>query len=210
MGSNLIVNFANDNDEQSQPDDPVIHHIKRYTAVGGGILIKLVIILFCAILSSCNIDSKKTTSVNQSDKIEYFSSDSIDTYTFKYSNESNFKGIEIVYAECDSGMLIEKESHVFELNNNSILKMVVSNTDVDIYYSMENDSEKHIQFLSSLDYTENQEISYTLKQDRELTLGDVLLYLDARDMTSIQSEVYNDWKNFEGFNARAVILRFTK
>lgn len=35
MGSNLIVNFANDNDEQSQPDDPVIHHIKRYTAVGG-------------------------------------------------------------------------------------------------------------------------------------------------------------------------------
>lgn len=209
MGSNLIVNFANDNDEQSQPDDPVIHHIKRYTAVGG-ILIKLVFILFCAILSSCNIDSKKTTSVNQSDKIEYFSSDSIDTYTFKYSNESNFKGIEIVYAECDSGMLIEKESHVFELNNNSILKMVVSNTDVDIYYSMENDSEKHIQFLSSLDYTENQEISYTLKQDRELTLGDVLLYLDARDMTSIQSEVYNDWKNFEGFNARAVILRFTK
>lgn len=152
--------------------------------MGGGILIKLVIILFCAILSSCNIDSKKTTSVNQSDKIEYFSSDSIDTYTFKYSNESNFKGIEIVYAECDSGMLIEKESHVFELNNNSILKMVVSNTDVDIYYSMENDSEKHIQFLSSLDYTENQEISYTLKQDRELTLGDVLLYLDARDMTS--------------------------
>ena len=107
-------------------------------------------------------------------------------------------------------MLIEKESHILELNNSNILKMVVSKTDVDIYYFMENGSEKHIQFLSSLDYTDNQEISYTLKQDRDLTLGDVLLYLDATDMTSIQSEVYDDWKNFEGSNARAVILRFTK
>ena len=190
--------------------DQTYQPIKRYTAVGVGILIKLVIILFCAILSACNIESKKTTSVNQSDKIEYFSSDSIDTYTFKYSNESNLKGIEIVYAECDSGMLIEKESHILELNNSNILKMVVSKTDVDIYYFMENGSEKHIQFLSSLDYTDNQEISYTLKQDRDLTLGDVLLYLDATDMASIQSEVYDDWKNFEGSNARAVILRFTK
>ena len=39
---------------------------------------------------------------------------------------------------------------------------------------------------------------------------DILLYLDAVDMISIQSEVNKDWTKFEGSKARAVILRFTK
>ena len=39
-------------------------------------------------------------------------------------------------------------------------------------------------------------------------VGDVLLYLDAVDMKSTQSEVNEDWTKFDGSNARAVILRF--
>lgn len=88
------------------------------------------------------------------------------------------------------------------------MKLSVSKTGIDISYCGDNKDEKHIQFASSLDIN-TQNISYTLKQDKGLISGDVLLYLDAADMKSLQSEVNEDWTKFDGSNARAVILRFT-
>lgn len=89
------------------------------------------------------------------------------------------------------------------------MKLSVSKTVIDISYCGDNKDEKHIQFASSLDI-DTQNISYTLKQDRDLVVEDILLYLDAVDMISIQSEVNKDWTKFEGSKARAIILRFTK
>ena len=176
---------------------------------GTRILIKLFLVASCALLSACHIEDQKVTSEKESDQIEYSSTDSIDTYTFNLVEGSRIKGIEIVYAECDSGKLIEKESQILEVNNNNIMKLSVSKTGIDISYCGDNKDEKHIQFASSLDI-DTQNISYTLKQDRDLVAEDILLYLDAVDMISIQSEVNKDWTKFEGSKARAVILRFTK
>lgn len=176
---------------------------------GARILIKLFLVVSCVLLSACHIEDQKVTSEKESDQIEYSSTDSIDTYTFNLVEGSRIKGLEIVYAECDSGKLIEKESQILEVNNNNIMKLSVSKTGIDISYCGDNKDEKHIQFASSLDIN-TQNISYTLKQDRDLVAEDILLYLDAVDMISIQSEVNKDWTKFEGSKARAVILRFTK
>lgn len=176
---------------------------------GTRILIKLFLVVSCVLLFACHIEDQKVTSEKESDQIEYSSTDSIDTYTFNLVEGSRIKGIEIVYAECDSGKLIEKESQILEVNNNNIMKLSVSKTGIDISYCGDNKDEKHIQFASSLDI-DTQNISYTLKQDRDLVAEDILLYLDAVDMISIQSEVNKDWTKFEGSKARAVILRFTK
>lgn len=176
---------------------------------GARILIKLFLVVSCVLLSACHIEDQKVTSEKESDQIEYSSTDSIDTYTFNLVEGSRIKGLEIVYAECDSGKLIEKESQILEVNNNNIMKLSVSKTGIDISYCGDNKDEKHIQFASSLDI-DTQNISYTLKQDRDLVAEDILLYLDAVDMISIQSEVNKDWTKFEGSKARAVILRFTK
>lgn len=176
---------------------------------GTRILIKLFLVVSCVLLSACHIEGQKVTSGKESDQIEYSSTDSIDTYTFNLVEGSRIKGLEIVYAECDSGKLIEKESRILEVNNNNIMKLSVSKTGIDISYCGDNKDEKHIQFASSLDI-DTQNISYTLKQDRDLVVEDILLYLDAVDMISIQSEVNKDWTKFEGSKARAVILRFTK
>lgn len=173
------------------------------------ILIKLFLVVSCVLLSACHIEDQKVTSEKESDQIEYSSTDSIDTYTFNLVEGSRIKGLEIVYAECDSGKLIEKESRILEVNNNNIMKLSVSKTGIDISYCGDSKDEKHIQFASSLDI-DTQNISYTLKQDRDLVGEDILLYLDAVDMISIQSEVNKDWTKFEGSKARAVILRFTK
>ena len=176
---------------------------------GTRILIKLFLVVSCVLLSACHIEDQKVTSEKESDQIEYSSTDSIDTYTFNLVEGSRIKGLEIVYAECDRGKLIEKESQILEVNNNNIMKLSVSKTGIDISYCGDNKDEKHIQFASSLDIN-TQNISYTLKQDRDLVWEDILLYLDAVDMISIQSEVNKDWTKFEGSKARAVILRFTK
>ena len=176
---------------------------------GTRILIKLFLVVSCVLLFACHIEDQKVTSEKESDQIEDSSTDSIDTYTFNLVEGSRIKGIEIVYAECDSGKLIEKESQILEVNNNNIMKLSVSKTGIDISYCGDNKDEKHIQFASSLDI-DTQNISYTLKQDRDLVAEDILLYLDAVDMISIQSEVNKDWTKFEGSKARAVILRFTK
>ena len=176
---------------------------------GTRILIKLFLVVSCVLLSACHIEDQKVTSEKESDQIEYSSTDSIDTYTFNLVEGSRIKGLEIVYAECDRGKLIEKESQILEVNNNNIMKLSVSKTGIDISYCGDNKDEKHIQFASSLDI-DTQNISYTLKQDRDLVWEDILLYLDAVDMISIQSEVNKDWTKFEGSKARAVILRFTK
>ena len=176
---------------------------------GTRILIKLFLVVSCVLLSACYIEDQKVTSEKESDQIEYSSTDSIDTYTFNLVEGSRIKGLEIVYAECDRGKLIEKESQILEVNNNNIMKLSVSKTGIDISYCGDNKDEKHIQFASSLDIN-TQNISYTLKQDRDLVGDDILLYLDAVDMISIQSEVNKDWTKFEGSKARAVILRFTK
>ena len=176
---------------------------------GTRILIKLFLVVSCVLLSACHIEDQKVTSEKESDQIEYSSTDSIDTYTFNLVEGSRIKGLEIVYAECDRGKLIEKESQILEVNNNNIMKLSVSKTGIDISYCGDNKDEKHIQFVSSLDI-DTQNISYTLKQDRDLVGEDILLYLDAVDMISIQSEVNKDWTKFEGSKARAVILRFTK
>ena len=176
---------------------------------GTRILIKLFLVVSCVLLSACHIEDQKVTSEKESDQIEYSSTDSIDTYTFNLVEGSRIKGLEIVYAECDRGKLIEKESQILEVNNNNIMKLSVSKTGIDISYCGDNKDEKHIQFASSLDIN-TQNISYTLKQDRDLVGEDILLYLDAVDMISIQSEVNKDWTKFEGSKARAVILRFIK
>lgn len=176
---------------------------------GARILIKLFLVVSCVLLSACHIEDQKVTLEKESDQIEYSSTDSIDTYTFNLVEGSRIKGLEIVYAECDRGKLIEKESRILEVNNNNIMKLSVSKTGIDISYCGDNKDEKHIQFASSLDIN-TQNISYTLKQDRDLVGEDILLYLDAVDMISIQSEVNKDWTKFEGSKARAVILRFTK
>ena len=176
---------------------------------GTRILIKLFLVVSCVLLSACHIEDQKVTSEKESDQIEYSSTDSIDTYTFNLVEGSRIKGLEIVYAECDRGKLIEKESRILEVNNNNIMKLSVSKTSIDISYCGDNKDEKHIQFASSLDIN-TQNISYTLKQDRDLVWEDILLYLDAVDMISIQSEVNKDWTKFEGSKARAIILRFTK
>ena len=176
---------------------------------GTRILIKLFLVVSCVLLFACHIEDQKVTSEKESDQIEYSSTDSIDTYTFNLVEGSRIKGLEIVYAECDRGKLIEKESRILEVNNNNIMKLSVSKTGIDISYCGDNKDEKHIQFASSLDI-DTQNISYTLKQDRDLVVEDILLYLDAVDMISIQSEVNKDWTKFEGSKARAVILRFTK
>lgn len=176
---------------------------------GTRILIKLFLVVSCVLLSACYIEDQKVTSEKESDQIEYSSTDSIDTYTFNLVEGSRIKGLEIVYAECDRGKLIEKESQILEVNNNNIMKLSVSKTGIDISYCGDNKDEKHIQFASSLDI-DTQNISYTLKQDRDLVVEDILLYLDAVDMISIQSEVNKDWTKFEGSKARAIILRFTK
>lgn len=176
---------------------------------GTRILIKLFLVVSCVLLSACHIEDQKVTSEKESDQIEYSSTDSIDTYTFNLVEGSRIKGLEIVYAECDRGKLIEKESRILEVNNNNIMKLSVSKTSIDISYCGDNKDEKHIQFASSLDI-DTQNISYTLKQDRDLVVEDILLYLDAVDMISIQSEVNKDWTKFEGSKARAIILRFTK
>lgn len=176
---------------------------------GTRILIKLFLVVSCVLLSACYIEDQKVTSEKESDQIEYSSTDSIDTYTFNLVEGSRIKGLEIVYAECDRGKLIEKESRILEVNNNNIMKLSVSKTSIDISYCGDNKDEKHIQFASSLDI-DTQNISYTLKQDRDLVVEDILLYLDAVDMISIQSEVNKDWTKFEGSKARAIILRFTK
>ena len=176
---------------------------------GTRILIKLFLVVSYVLLSACHIEDQKVTSEKESDQIEYSSTDSIDTYTFNLVEGSRIKGLEIVYAECDRGKLIEKESRILEVNNNNIMKLSVSKTGIDISYCGDNKDEKHIQFASSLDI-DTQNISYTLKQDRDLVVEDILLYLDAVDMISIQSEVNKDWTKFEGSKARAVILRFTK
>lgn len=176
---------------------------------GTRILIKLFLVVSYVLLSACHIEDQKVTSEKESDQIEYSSTDSIDTYTFNLVEGSRIKGLEIVYAECDRGKLIEKESRILEVNNNNIMKLSVSKTGIDISYCGDNKDEKHIQFASSLDI-DTQNISYTLKQDRDLVAEDILLYLDAVDMISIQSEVNKDWTKFEGSKARAVILRFTK
>ena len=165
---------------------------------GTRILIKLFLVVSCVLLSACYIEDQKVTSEKESD-----------TYTFNLVEGSRIKGLEIVYAECDRGKLIEKESQILEVNNNNIMKLSVSKTGIDISYCGDNKDEKHIQFASSLDIN-TQNISYTLKQDRDLVWEDILLYLDAVDMISIQSEVNKDWTKFEGSKARAVILRFTK
>lgn len=138
----------------------------------------------------------------------YSSADSIDTYIFNLIDGSKIKGVEIVYAECESGKLIEKESQILEVHNNDKIKLSVSKTDIDISYYADNKDNKHLQFVSALN-NDTQNISYTLKQDKGLISGDVLLYLDAADMKSSQSEVNEDWTKFDGSNARAVILRFT-
>ena len=182
---------------------------KCKTVSGTRILIKLFLVVSCVLLSACYIEDQKVTSEKESDQIEYSSTDSIDTYTFNLVEGSRIKGLEIVYAECDRGKLIEKESQILEVNNNNIMKLSVSKTGIDISYCGDNKDEKHIQFASSLDIN-TQNISYTLKQDRDLVWEDILLYLDAVDMISIQSEVNKDWTKFEGSKARAVILRFTK
>ena len=57
---------------------------------------------------------------------------------------------------------------------------------------------------------DDRKISYKLTQDKDLVSGDILLYLDAKDMTSVQSEVDEDWAKFESIKARAVVLRFAK
>ena len=54
------------------------------------------------------------------------------------------------------------------------MKLSVSKTGIDISYCGDNKDEKHIQFASSLDIN-TQNISYTLKQDRDLVGEDILL-----------------------------------
>jgi hypothetical protein len=178
--------------------------------VGDGILNKLIIIIFCILLSACTIGSEKATSVKCLNKIEYSSSDLINTYTLKYSSEEKPRRVEVVYAECENGVLIEKENYIFEANNNNMLKLSASETGIDMYYYADDESENHIQFLTSLGNINNKKISYALIQDLDVISGDILLYLDAEEMTSIQSEVYKDWTKFEGYKARAVILRLVK
>ena len=79
---------------------------------GTRILIKLFLVVSCVLLSACHIEDQKVTSEKESDQIEYSSTDSIDTYTFNLVEGSRIKGLEIVYAECDRGNLIEKESQI--------------------------------------------------------------------------------------------------
>ena len=172
------------------------------------IIFKLFLMISCVLLSACYIENKKISSVEESNQIVYSSADSIDTYIFNLIDGSKIQGVEIVYAESESGRLIEKESQILEVHNNDIMKLSVSKTDIDISYYADNKDEKHLQFISSLDI-DTRNISYTLKQDKGLISGDVLLYLDATDMKSLQSEVNEDWTKFDGSNARAVILRFT-
>lgn len=172
------------------------------------IMFKLFLMISCVLLSACYIENKKISSVEESNQIVYSSADSIDTYIFNLIDGSKIQGVEIVYAESESGRLIEKESQILEVHNNDIMKLSVSKTDIDISYYADNKDEKHLQFISSLDI-DTRNISYTLKQDKGLISGDVLLYLDATDMKSLQSEVNEDWTKFDGSNARAVILRFT-
>lgn len=172
------------------------------------IMFKLFLMISCVLLSACCIENKKISSVEESNQIVYSSADSIDTYIFNLIDGSKIQGVEIVYAESESGRLIEKESQILEVHNNDIMKLSVSKTDIDISYYADNKDEKHLQFISSLDI-DTRNISYTLKQDKGLISGDVLLYLDATDMKSSQSEVNEDWTKFDGSNARAVILRFT-
>lgn len=90
---------------------------------GARILIKLFLVVSCVLLSACHIEDQKVTSEKESDQIEYSSTDSIDTYTFNLVEGSRIKGLEIVYAECDRGKLIEKESQILEVNNNNIMKL---------------------------------------------------------------------------------------
>lgn len=172
------------------------------------IMFKLFLMISCALLSACYIENKKISSAGESNQIVYSSADSIDTYIFNLIDGSKIKGVEIVYAECESGKLIEKESQILEVHNNDKIKLFVSKTDIDISYYVDNKDDKHLQFVSALN-NDTQNISYTLKQDKGLISGDVLLYLDAADMKSSQSEVNEDWTKFDGSNARAVILRFT-
>ena len=172
------------------------------------IMFKLFLMISCVLLSACYIENKKISSAGESNQIVYSSADSIDTYIFNLIDGSKIKGVEIVYAECENGKLIEKESQILEVHNNDKIKLSVSKTDIDLYYYADDKDEKHLQFVSSLD-NDTQNISYTLKQDSSLMVGDVLLYLDAVNMKSIQSEVNEDWTKFDGSNARAVILRFT-
>ena len=185
-------------------------YIKQFIVAGTWILNKLIIIMLCFFLSACNSATESRTSVKHVGRIEYSLLNEVDTYTFKYSNEANLKSIEILYAECENGVLIEKESYVFEIDDNDILNLSISERDIDIYYNAGNEHEKHIQFLLSLDSVDDRKISYKLIQDKDLVSGDILLYLDAKDMTSVQSEVDEDWTKFEGTKARAVVLRFAK
>ena len=76
---------------------------------------KLIIIILCFFLSACNSKTEPRTSVKHVGRIGYSLLNEVDTYTFKYSNEANIKSIEILYAECENGVLIEKESYVFEI-----------------------------------------------------------------------------------------------
>ena len=172
------------------------------------IIFKLFLMISCVLLSACYIENKKISSAGESNQIVYSSADSIDTYIFNLIDGSKIKGVEIVYAECENGKLIEKESQILEVHNNDKIKLSVSKTDIDISYYADNKDNKHLQFVSALN-NDTQNISYTLKQDKDLVSGDILLYLDAKDMTSVQSEVDEDWTKFDGSNARAVILRFT-
>ena len=125
--------------------------IKQFIVAGTWILNKLIIIILCFFLSACNSKTEPRTSVKHVGRIEYSLLNEVDTYTFKYSNEANIKSIEILYAECENGVLIEKESYVFEIDDNDILNLSISERNIDIYYNVGNEHEKHIQFLLSLD-----------------------------------------------------------
>ena len=173
------------------------------------IIFKLFLMISCVLLSACYIENKKISSAGESNQIVYSSADSIDTYIFNLIDGSKIKGVEIVYAECENGKLIEKESQILEVHNNDKIKLSVSKTDIDLSYYADDKDNKHLQFVSALN-NDTQNISYTLKQDKDLVSGDILLYLDAKDMTSVQSEVDEDWTKFEGTKARAVVLRFAK